>query len=120
MPSQVSQRSRVRVEKPARVADPHSGVTHIPWSASRLAHPLTLAAIGLFLALVPPLLSTPAQRSRWRVHWYLTTGDYQLIAVSGAAVLLGILVGVSGRRVTDVGSLDVDVPRLLRATNVLA
>jgi hypothetical protein len=120
MASQVSPRSLVRVEQTAPAVSHGPTVTRIPWSASRLAHPLTLAAVGLFLALVPPLLSTPFQRARWGVHWYLTPDDYQLVAFSGTAVLIGIVVGIAGRPDADVDHFDVDVPRLLRATNWLA
>lgn len=120
MPSQVSARSLPRVQQTTGATDEASPITRVSLSASRLAHPLTLAAVGLFLALVPPLLSTPFQRDRWGVHWYLTSDDYQLVALSGAAVLIGIVVGTAGRRADARGYVDVDVPRLVRATSGLA
>ena len=75
--------------------------------------------MGVTLALLPPLLSTPFQRSRWGVPWYLTVGDYQLIAVSGAAVLVGIVVGSSGRRSAGPVFFEVEVDRLRHATDIL-
>jgi hypothetical protein len=94
-------------------------VVRIPWAASRLAHPLTLAAVGVTLALAPPLLSTAFQRSRWGVPWYLTLTDYRLIALSGVVVLIGIILGAAGRRGLDPVFFYVDVRRLRRATDIL-
>lgn len=118
MPSKVTSRLPVRTDRtPTTGAGP--SVVRIPWAASRLAHPLTLALVGVTLALAPPLLSTAYQRSRWGVPWYLTLGDYRLIALSGAVVLIGIMVGAASRGGRDTAFFDVDVPRLRQATNIL-
>jgi hypothetical protein len=117
MPSQVHARSLTRAVRSGTHDAPD--VVRIPWSGSRLAHPVTLASIGLFLALVPPLASTPVQHSRWQVSWYLTSGDYRLIVISGAVVLIGLMVGVTGGRDRGPVHFDVDVRALLRATNIL-
>jgi hypothetical protein len=53
------------------------------------------------------------------VPWYLKSGDYQLIALSGLVVLVAIVVAGSGDRDDGPGYLTVDVPRLVRATDVL-
>jgi hypothetical protein len=120
MPFEVHSRSLTRVLPAESGTHDAPDLVRIPWSGSQLAHPITLASIGLFLALVPPLLSTPVQHSRWQVTWYLTAADYRLIALSGAAVLIGLVVGVSGGR-RDGGPVhfDVNVRALLRATNIL-
>lgn len=117
MPSQVHGRSLTRTVQGGTSDAPD--VVRIPWSGSRLAHPVTLASMGLFLALVPPLVSTPVQHSRWQVSWYLTSADYRLIAMSGVVVLIGLLVGVTGERDRGPVHFDVDVRALLRATNIL-
>jgi hypothetical protein len=120
MPLQVTGRSPARTRLTGPVTEGAAPrVVRIPWTASRLAHPLTLAIVGVTLALAPPLLSTPFQRSRWGVPWYLTAGDYQLIALSGAVVLAGIVVGSSGRPKAGPVSFEVDVRRLRRATDIL-
>ena len=119
MPSVVTRRSPVLRSRARRTADDDPDIVRIPWVPSRLAHPLTLALLGVGLALGPPLLSTSFQRSRWHTPWYLTTGDYQLIALSGAVVLLGVVVGAAGRPAREPVLFRVDVRRLRRATNVL-
>jgi hypothetical protein len=119
MSFQVPTRSRARTTPATHATEPARGIVRVPWAASRLAHPLTLAVVGVTLALLPPLLSTPYQRTQWGVPWYLTMGDYQLIALGGAVLLLGIVVGSVGAGPSGTVFFDVDVPRLRRATNIL-
>lgn len=79
--------------------------------------PIALFTVGIFLSIVPALLSSHEDHRRWGIEWYMASEDYWLLSVGAGLVLSGILLG--RRRTVQETGYRVPVAGLTSATRIL-